>query len=91
MYEEYVKLGREDEYGESLSETWFEKSVGMGFYPGIGIEFNMNDNIGIFLQTGYWLILLNKNEFYYSEQEENFQAFKFQLGVRMSFWKSKKL
>ena len=91
MYEKYVSLGREDEYGESLSETWMEKSFGIGLYPGIGTEINLSDNIGIFLQTGYWLIILNKDEFELPEDEENFHALRFQLGVRMSFWKSKKL
>lgn len=90
-YEEYAKLGREDELDESWTETWMDKSFGIGFSPCIGAEFTVNDNIGVFAQTGYWLILLNKNEFEYPEDEHNFHAFKFQLGVRMSFWKSKKL
>jgi hypothetical protein len=90
-YEAYVELGREDEYGESASETWMEKSFGLGFSPVVGTEFSVNDNIGIFFQAGYWMILLNKNEFEYAEEEENFHALKFQLGVRMSFWKSKEL
>lgn len=89
-YEEYVKLGREDELGESWTETLMEKSFGFGIYPGIGAELTVNESIGIFAQTGYWLILLNKKEFEYLEKE-NFHAFKFQLGVRMSFWKSKEL
>lgn len=90
-YEEYVKLGREDEYGESASETWFEKSFGFGFNPMIGAEYTLSDAIGIYLQAGYWLIILNKKELYIPEEKENFNALKFQIGVRMSFWKAKEL
>ncbi len=90
-YDAYVKLGREDEYGESDTELLMDNSFAVGFYPGIGLEYALNDNIGFFAQTGYWLILLNKDEFETSDEAENFNAFKFQMGVRLSFWKAKEL
>jgi len=91
QYEAYDQLGRLEEYGESETAAWMDKSFGLGFFPGAGIEYNLNDNLGFFLHAGYYLVFLNKSEFQYPEEEENLQAFKLQLGVRFSFWKSKDL
>lgn len=90
-YEEMVNLGMDVADEEDYTEFWLEKSLGLGISPVVGAEFNLSDNIGIFMQTGYWLIVLDKKEFEEPEEEENFHALKFQLGVRMSFWKAKKL
>jgi len=89
QYEAYEDLGRLDEYGESESAAWMEKSFGFGLYPGAGVEYNLNDNLGFFLHAGYYMVFLNKNEFQYAEEEENLQALKVQAGIRFSFWKSK--
>jgi opacity protein-like surface antigen len=91
QYEAYKDLGRLEEYGESESGSWMEKSFGLGIYPGAGLEYNLNDNLGFFLHAGYYLVFLNKGEFQYPEEEENLQALKVQVGVRFSFWKSKEL
>lgn len=90
-YEAYKDLDRLDEYGDSETALWLDSSFGIGVFPGAGVEYKLNDNIGFFIQTGYYLILLNKNEFDYPEAEENFHAFKLQLGIQLSFWKSKDL
>lgn len=72
-------------------DPFLEKNIGIGFDPGIGIEFAPNDKIGFYLSSGYYLILLKDENFKSQSLEENFNAFFFQLGVRFSFLKSKDL
>lgn len=66
-----------------------ESNTGLGLYPGIGLEFNMNDRIAFLVSAGYYYILLNKEEFYVPEQNENLNAVILQAGLRLSFLKSK--
>lgn len=73
------------------SDPFLEKNIGFGFTPGLGIECKTGDKISFTFTTGYSLILLNKENFKSPYQFENFNAFFFQAGIRMSFIKSKDL
>jgi hypothetical protein len=84
-----LKLLAADDTGPS--NPYLEKSVGIGFNPGIGIEYPMGDKAGFFLTTGYHFTLLNKNAFKTSEQREDFMALSIKTGLRFSFIKSKVL
>jgi hypothetical protein len=91
-YDAYESLGRENEYGDSDSKMIMNNNFGVGIQAGIGVEYNLNDNLGFFAQTGYWLMFLKMEEFEEpKKQYENSHAFKFHLGVRLSFLKAKEL
>ena len=66
-----------------------EKNIGMGFNTGIGLEYSLNDKVGFYMESGYYLILLKKENFYVPEQKEHFHAITLQAGLRLSFAKSK--
>jgi hypothetical protein len=68
-----------------------EESFGIGFNPGIGVEYTPNDKMHFYLESGYYFIMLEKNNFKDPSREENFNAFLFQVGVRLNFIKSKEL
>ena len=73
---------------------FLEKNFGIGFHPGIGAEYNLNDNIGFFISAGYYIILLNKDNFKPQERvenKENFHSVNLHAGIRFSFLKSKNL
>jgi hypothetical protein len=87
-YEEinYLPVGEPVAYNGNL-----ENSFGMGFNPGIGIEYSPNDKFHFFLESGYYFIMLNKDHFKSPELEENFNAVVLQVGLRYCFIKSKDL
>ena len=67
-----------------------QSSFGVGLYPGIGIDFNISQNLGIFLQGGYSFISINKSDLEEANLEpENFKTIKAELGVKVSFLRSK--
>jgi opacity protein-like surface antigen len=68
-----------------------EKNIGLGFNPGLGLEFFPKERIGLNLTTGYYFIMLNKKNFISPEREENFNAVVIQAGLRFYFIKSKDL
>jgi hypothetical protein len=70
---------------------YLEQNTGIGFNPGLGVEFFPKDRIGISLTTGYYFIKLNKDNFKSYSQVENFNAFVIQAGLKMYFIKSKDL
>ncbi|MBL7113810.1 MAG: outer membrane beta-barrel protein [Bacteroidales bacterium] len=72
-------------------EPWLEESIGFGVNPGLGLEYSINDWLGIFLQSGYSLVILDKSKFKTPDQEENLHMISLQAGIRSSFWKSKEL
>jgi hypothetical protein len=93
QYDVYERLGRLDEY-EFEYNTSFELFTAyscVGFLAGGGIAYTLNENIGFFFETAYWFIFLNWEEYMEPVELSNFNAFKFQLGVRFSFIKSKQL
>jgi len=68
-----------------------EKNLGIGFNPGFGLEYFPNDKIGFYLSSGYYFIMLNKDNFKGPSRVENYNAFVLQAGVRFYFIKSKDL
>jgi hypothetical protein len=70
---------------------YLENSLGIGFNPGLGIEYNPNDKIHLYLESGCYFIILEKNNFKDPSREENFNAYLLQVGLRYNFIKSKDL
>jgi hypothetical protein len=68
-----------------------ENSVGIGFNPGIGVEYSPNDRFHFYLESGYYVIMLEKDKFKDPLREENFNALILQAGLRLNFIKSKDL
>jgi opacity protein-like surface antigen len=72
---------------------YLKKNVGLGFNPGLGIEYNPSEKISVFLTAGYYHIFMNEKNFQYDQPESSadFNAFLIQAGIRYSFIKSKNL
>ena len=70
---------------------FLEKNTGLGFTPGIGLEYSISDKLKLTFASGYYLILLNEDNFPNLYVTENFNAFFLQAGVRLSFLKTKDL
>lgn len=68
-----------------------ENSTGLGFNSGFGVEYSPNDKFHFYLESGYYLIILDKTKFKDVLREENFHAIRLQLGLRWNFIKSKEL
>jgi hypothetical protein len=68
-----------------------QRSFGIGLNPGFGVEFSPNDRFHFFLESGYYMIFLQKDQFTEPERQENFHAIRLQAGVRINFIKSKEL
>jgi opacity protein-like surface antigen len=66
-----------------------ESNTGFGLCPGVGLEFNVSDQIGIHISAGYYYILLKEENFHAPEQNENLNAVTIKAGLRFSFLKSK--
>jgi len=60
---------------------------GIGLYPGAGIDFMVSDNFGIYAQGGYTFISIGDPLNY--GVDENYKAYKIEVGVKISFLKSK--
>lgn len=69
--------------------AYIENNTGIGFYPGIGLDFSISDNIGFYLTSGFYYFLTSEDNFYTPEQKENFFAITVQGGIKFSFLKSK--
>ncbi|HOP03582.1 MAG TPA: outer membrane beta-barrel protein [Tenuifilaceae bacterium] len=90
--------GTEEDYDEWYSSLTTpaafkntpQSSFGVGLYPGLGIDFNISQNLGIFIQGGYSFISINKSDLEDANLEaENFKTIKAELGVKVSFLRSK--
>jgi opacity protein-like surface antigen len=68
-----------------------EQNTGVGFNPGMGVEYFPKERIGFYLNAGYYFIKLNKDNFKSPSRVENFNAFAIQAGLHMYFIKSKDL
>jgi len=67
-----------------------QRSFGIGLYPGIGFDYNINSNIGIFVHGGYSFISINKADLEDANLEpENFTSAKIEVGLKFSFLRSK--
>lgn len=87
--EAYAQYNREDSDFDPLNEM-IDKSYGVGIFPGLGMDFQVNENLGLFLQGGYSMILLNESDMNDNDLEpENFKTIRIEAGVKISFLKSK--
>lgn len=85
----YRDLGMLEEGDDVPDRANIESNTGLGLCPGFGLEFNVNDRIGFHVTAGYHYILLNEENFYVPEQNENMNAVTIQAGLKLSFLKSK--
>jgi hypothetical protein len=90
--------GSEQEYDEwyysltspSAYNNTPQQSFGIGLYPGIGFDFNISSNLGLFVHGGYSFISINKADLEESNLEpENFTSAKVEVGLKFSFLRSK--
>jgi len=72
-------------------KCFLKKNCGIGFNPGVGVEYSPNDRLHFYLESACYFIMLNKLSFEYPERAENFNAFILQAGLRLYFIKSKEL
>lgn len=97
--ESWIDLGGTEEdydewYNSLTSPAAFkntpQSSFGIGLYPGFGIDLNLTKNLGIFMHGGYSFISINKDDLEEANLDpENFQTIKVELGVKVSFLRSK--
>jgi hypothetical protein len=73
-WDEVFHRWNEGYYSDALN------AISPGVYSGIGVNININENIGLFVQSGYYI------SFY-----DEFSAIYSQLGLNISFLKSKYL
>jgi len=73
------------------SHNILEENFGIGFNPGLGVEYSPNDRMHFFLESGYYFIKLKEEQFKSPSLEENFNALILQVGLRYCFIKSKDL
>jgi opacity protein-like surface antigen len=92
QWDEWVAAGQNDPE-ETPYNPFLEKNVGLGFNPGLGIEYNPSEKISVFLTAGYYHIFMNEKNFQYDQLEgaADLNAFLIQAGIRYSFIKSKSL
>jgi opacity protein-like surface antigen len=89
-WKDFVRLGL-NQPGDTPYNPYLEKNTGIGFLPGIGLDFNPSEKFSFFLEGGYSLILLNTKNFKETWAVENLNALIFWTGIRFSFLKSKNL
>jgi hypothetical protein len=76
------------------TEPWndyLEENFGVGFHPGFGLEFTPANRLHLYLETGYYFIALNKENFKDQSRAENYNSLLIQAGLRLNFIKSKDL
>jgi hypothetical protein len=73
-------------------DQMLEQSFGLGLYPGLGFDIRISENIGLFFQGGYSMIILNKDDLDEAKLEpENLTTIRVDIGAKISFLKSKNL
>ena len=90
-WEAYHDLDMLDPDDSGPDRANIESNTGAGFCPGLGLELSLSDQIGFYIQAGLYYILLNEEQFYVPEQNEDLKAITAQAGLRFSFLKSKDL
>lgn len=70
---------------------FLEYNNGIGFIPGVGIEYSPGDKYSLIISSGYSLILLKEENFEDPLLTEHFNAIFLQAGIRFNFLKSKTL
>ncbi len=91
-YQACEELGRLDLYEENSElVNWFEYQVGIGLMAGLGVEYSLNDNWGLFAMASYHFIALQDQAFYKGNFLVNYHDIGINLGTRISILKSKEL
>ncbi len=90
-YEAFKEQGVLDEWEGGDINNWFSDHAGLGMSVGTGVEYGINDNIGLFAQAAYYFIPLKEEAFIYDTKYADFHSINIHLGVRISFLKSKDL
>ena len=92
-WEDCIAFGLNDP-GDESPWPYLQKNFGVGFNPGIGIEFSPSDKYAFFLSSGCCFILMNEENYPYDNREDikgNLNAFHAEAGMRFNFLKSKDL
>ena len=76
--------------------AFLNSSLGFGVNPAFGLELNLNDHLGLYLQAGYNYIFIddkNFNAVYYDGhlEQEDFRTIYIEIGLNFSFIKSSNL
>jgi hypothetical protein len=92
-WKEYVA---HDQYesGDNPDYPAMKNSTGLGINPGIGLEYRLNNQIGLSLTTGYYLVFIKQDKYPYDYRElidGNLGAFQLRAGLRINFIKIKEL
>jgi len=91
-YDDYVSYDRLDELETGDVNYWFTDHSGDRNGPlGAGVEYGVNEYLGLFAMAGYSFIPLKDEAFIYNLKYADFHSLKINLGVRLSFLKSKDL
>jgi hypothetical protein len=90
----YTEQAYDDWYNSLTSPAAFrntpQSSFGIGLYPGFGFDLNLTQNLGLFVQGGYSFIGINKSDLEEANLEpENFHSIKAEVGIKLSFLRSK--
>jgi hypothetical protein len=70
---------------------YLESNLGIGFNPGLGIEYSAGSWVHLFLDAGYYYVALQGKNFKCPEMEEHLNAVTFHLGGRFFFIKTRDL
>lgn len=73
------------------SDGFLEKNIGIGFNPGVGVEYSLNEKMKFYLHSGYYFIALNSGNFKTPTRQEHFHSLILQVGTRIYFIKTKDL
>jgi hypothetical protein len=65
--------------------------VGVGFISGAGVEYFVNNNLGLFVVARYHFIPMKESSFLNESYLVNYHDIGIILGVRISFLKSKEI
>jgi len=89
--DDYIAYGLIDELETGDEFNWFTDHSGLGMTVSGGVEYAVNEFIGLFAQVGYYFIPLKKEAFIYEAKYADFHSLNLHLGIRLSFLKSKDL
>lgn len=90
-YDDYLAYGLLDDLEVGDENYWFTDHSGLGLSVSGGVEYAVNEFIGLFAKAGYYFIPLKKEAFIYESKYADFHSLNLHLGIRLSFLKSKDL
>jgi hypothetical protein len=91
QWEKQNELGMLPPDDEGPYNNYLESNSGIGFNPGVGIEYSAGSWIRLFLDAGYNFIALKSENFKSPSMEEDFNAFSLHFGSRFFFIKTRDL